>query len=130
MLVDRRIREDEQIRHDQPGWPAPIPEPESVDESRENNPEGRDLRQEAEHWISSHVEDYNLLCQRALSRFEKGLPLNVSLLAEWMRLGSAAAVDPVDGYKLNNNHRAYIARRMVADFPQLEKCFRFRKTRY
>ncbi len=108
-----------------------IPEPPVVEPARENNPEKKDLRDEAARWIEAHPEEYAALCARARARRNAKLPVNVSMLAEWMRLGRQAVTKlPGEVYKLNNNHRAYIARRMVADHPELEACFRFRKTRY
>lgn len=107
-----------------------IPEPRDVGAAVANNPNRRDLRLEASRWIAENAERYDAICVKAAERHRAGHAVNVSMLAEWLRLDVHGVRDRIDGYKLNNNHRAYIARRMVADHPELEPCFRFRETRY
>lgn len=129
MLVVRMIREDELVRHDKPGWPAPIPEPENVMPKLPINPKRKNLREEAERWIKENPSAYSALEAAALSSLAAGTPMTMELLIGWARKNTSAKKDD-DGFKINDHHGAYLARRLAADFPQLEKCFRFRKTRY
>lgn len=126
---DKHLHQPSDPKRFESTWPAPIPEPAVVDPAVPNNPEGRNLRTEAERWISANTARYHLMCGKALSRLDAGQSVNIQMLAEWARLEVEGKKDR-DGFKLNNNHTAYIARRMVADHPRLATAFRFRETRY
>ena len=93
------------------------------------NPKRKDLREAAERWIKENPSAYEALEALALSSLEAGTPLTVELLIGWARKHTNARKDD-EGFKINDHHGAYIARRLAADHPQLDKCFRFRKTRY
>lgn len=115
----------------EPAQPIPDPPERLIESARPNNPEGRDLRAEAQRFIEEHPEVYALFERFALEAAAKRRPFGIGLLAERVRweaivVGGASE----DGYKVNNNHRAYLARKLLADHPQLEGLLRFRRTQY
>lgn len=119
--------------------PTEIPDPpaELIGDAVENNPEQKNLRRQAETFVSTHPHIYRLFVKFAKQRSKTGKPFGMKLLAERVRWEcgllekrkETGGIDD-DEYLLNNNHTAYIARRLVADYPELTTLLRFRKTRY
>lgn len=104
--------------------------PDGVLPFRENNPAPKkDLRREAELFIGSQPKVYALFERFALQMLERGRSFGISLLTERVRWEVVMTWDPDDrGFKINNNHRAYIARRLIQDHPRLEALVQCRKT--
>ena len=107
-----------------------IPEPADVDPAVENNPDKKNLRREAGVWIAANPRVYALFVRFAKEAASKGRPFGIKLLTERVRWEGLVNTTSDDGYKINNNHHAYIARRLVHDYPELVGLLRFRKTHY
>lgn len=88
------------------------------------------MRDEAARWIAENPQVYRLFERFALEAAAQGRPFGAKLLAERVRWECVVVGRSDDLYKLNNNHTAYVARRLVADHPELGPLLRFRKTRY
>jgi hypothetical protein len=98
-----------------------------IDDPVPNNPEGRNLREDAARWLAEHPSLYGDFESAALALHAEGKRFGIGLLAERIRWTNPARYS---GFKINNNHRAYIARQLVSDHPELLATLRFRKTRY
>lgn len=94
-----------------------------------NNPKGENLRRAAAAWIERHPDTARLFLRFARELASKGRRFGVGLIAERVRYERL-----VDGgqekFKVNNNHRAYIARWMIAQDQGLAPFLKFRKVRY
>jgi hypothetical protein len=102
-----------------------------IADARDNNPERRNLRLEAEQFLEAHPRVYELFVKFAMEKKNLGQTFGAKHLAERVRWECGLIRDPEDGdYLLNNNHTAYIARKLVTDYPELVYFIKFRKTRY
>jgi len=109
----------------------PDPPPQYVEPAGENNPRGKDLRESAERWIRDNPEAFALFERFALEALQHGRPFGAKLLAERVRWESTIVLGrDEDGYKISNNHTAYIARALADRHPELLRLMRFRQTRY
>lgn len=52
--------------------------------------------------------------------------LGISLLIERIRWELAVVTKSTDGYKINNNHRAFYARKLMDNYPELTGMFKIR----
>ena len=96
-----------------------------------NNPEGRDLRKEAESFMAENPEVLELFVKFALDMAATGRRFGVKLLAERVRWEVATTwAEDERGFKLNNNHTAYIGRALIERHPSLGSLIRFRETAY
>ena len=110
---------------------APIQDPpRGVLPFRENNPDPkRDLRREAEVFIEDHPHVYDLFERFAMQMASRRRRFGISLLTERVRWEAIMTWETDDrGFKINNNHRAYIARKLIQDHPVLEDLIQCRKT--
>lgn len=94
------------------------------------NPGQKDLRAEAEAWLRKNPEVYGLYERFAAEMAKTGRRFGVKLLTERVRWECAVRTSGEDGFKINNNHTAYIARKLVTDHPELLTLLVFRETRY
>ena len=108
--------------------PIVDPPSSSVEPARVNNPKQANLRSETEAWIEANPGVYELFLRFAREMKETRRPLSAKLLAERVRW--ELAFQKKGDYKLNNNHTAYIARRLIMDDPSLEPFLKFRKTQW
>lgn len=92
-------------------------------------PQNGDLRAAAEAWLSANPRVYDLFVRFALEAAAAGKPFGAKLLAERVRWEVMVASRDAAGFKVNNNHVAYVARRLVRDHPHLRQWLRFRQTR-
>ena len=113
---------------DCPGCP-PDP-PEGVEPTEPNNPEGKDLRHEAHLWMAENPNVMKVFERFAIEAGRTGSKFGISLLTERVRWDALVRTQSPDGYKINNNHRAYIARELIRRFPYLEELLRCRATRW
>lgn len=97
---------------------------------RENNPPPKkDLRRAAEKWIDENPEGYALYVRFALQAASKGRRFGINALTERVRWEAMMEWNPDErGFKINNNHAPYIARKLIEDYPQLEPLIECRKT--
>lgn len=108
--------------------------------ARSNNPKGYDLRARASHWIHTHMDASLELLHYAqdLAAARRGLPkrqriFGIGMIYEHFRYEAMKRLgkDWKQGeYLLNNNFRAYVARWMIEQDPELEKFLVFRKTQW
>jgi len=105
------------------------PPADRIEPARKNNPQGLDLRAEAERWVLENPSAYELVKRFALEAARTGRRFGMKLVVERVRWESFL-IGEEDGYKVNNNHTAYLARKLVADRPQLTNLLQFRQTRY
>ena len=97
---------------------------------QENNPPPKkNIRDEAERFLREHPHVYALFERFALQMAARGRRFGISLLTERVRWEAATTWDPDErGFKINNNHRAYIARQLIEDHPELEELLTCRET--
>jgi hypothetical protein len=105
-----------------------IKDPSDVEPARENNPDHVNLRRETEAWIESNPEVYEMFLRFAREMAALKAPFGAKLLAERVRW--ECLIQKHGEYKLNNNHVAYIARRLVMDDQKLAGLLRFRQTQW
>lgn len=87
-----------------------------------------DHRERAEAWIAEHPDVYALFERFAGEMALRGRKFGVKALAERVRWECEwIKKDDEADWKINNNHVAYIARRLVQDHPQLKDFVEFRK---
>lgn len=119
-----------------PSWMNPtdnggIPDPPGgVDPAQENNPEKKNLRLAAAEWIAANPNGYAEFVRLALGRLDNARRFGINQLCEVVRWEVEKTWTDSDGFKVNNNHAPYIARKLVEDHPRLEALIKFRKTRY
>ena len=115
------------LKNRRPEYLPPEPEPEPQPEAA---PQQKDLRAEADRWIAENPQVYQLFQWFANQMLEQKRRFGIGQLAERVRWECGLRGRPDEEYKVNNNYRAYIARRLVADNPELESYLRFRKVKF
>lgn len=85
-----------------------------------------DWREEAEKWMDENPAIYDLFRKFAQQAMQRGCRFGIALLTE--RIRWEVAVEWGGAYKINNNYRAYIARRLVRDLVGLGRYMSFRNT--
>ena len=114
-----------------PPAPPEIPDPPPpIWPAVENNPDKDDLRAKAAEWIFRNPEAYAYFEKFSLQMANAGRQFGIGLVAERVRWECYLKTTDEDGYKINNNYRAYIARKLVSDHPEIRPFLQFRKTRY
>ena len=109
-----------------------IQDPPNLLPFEENNPAPKkNLRREAERFIAEHPEVYALFKQFAMQLLATRRRFGISLLTERVRweVFTTWATDD-RGLKINNNHRPYIARKLIEDEPRLADLIQCRVTVY
>jgi hypothetical protein len=102
-----------------------------IEPARENNPRREDLRKAAAAWIVANPKVYALFQQFARQMSDRGRRFGIGLLAERVRWECMfVTAGGTHEYKINNNYRAYIARKLVQDDPFLTQFLRFRETKW
>jgi hypothetical protein len=107
-----------------------ITDPPVVTPARKNNPGKRNLREETEQYLLTHPYVYALFVQFAMEKKARFQKFGAKHLAERVRWECELMKGETEEYLLNNNYTAYIARKLVADYPELVMYVNFRKTRY
>lgn len=98
-----------------------------IDDPVEQNPGRKDLRAEAEAWLAAYPNLYAAFEEAAIFYLGRGESFGAKFLAERVRWETEGEYP---GFKINNDHVAYIARKLVEDHPELLGRLRFRRTRY
>ena len=106
----------------------PFKSPRHEEANDHNNPDGKDLRVETARWIKSHPEVAKLFLKHAKESAEAGQAFGMKALAEQVRWQTK--IKHGKGYKISNNHIAYIARWIIAEDPTIEEFLRFRNVKY
>lgn len=79
----------------------------------------------AEAWIKRNPHVYGLFKRFALELIKEDKPFSISLLTERVRWEYHFYDDDLT-FKVSNNHRAYIARKLAHELPKLRHLMRFR----
>lgn len=109
---------------------VPMAAPEVVEPARANNPDGKDLRAEAAAWIERNPAVIEVFLRMARQKAARGKMFGIGQLTEVVRWECDDPSKYGDDYKINNNHRAYIARHLIALDPSIERYITFRETRW
>lgn len=102
--------------------------PASIDHVMPNNPKCENLRRKTEKWLSENPRIYDLFRKYSLELLKKGRKFSISLITERIRWECYFEYDT--DFKISNDCRAYIARKLCEEIPELQAVFRFRKTRW
>ena len=81
----------------------------------------------ADEWVRSNPEAWAYIRNEAVKRTYARKRFGIGELVEEVRWHMKA--QGVDDFKVNNTHRAYLARRLVAEYPQCEPYIEMRKSR-
>jgi hypothetical protein len=87
-----------------------------------------DIRAYTDHWIAGHFELYSLFVEAVLTAASKQQVTGIGKIAEDLRWGKSPKAGG-EQYKVPNQCRAYIARRIVEQYPHVKPYLRFRPTR-
>lgn len=102
--------------------------PVSIPDPLPNNKDKEDLRAKTEKWLAKNPNIYELYRKFAWELLKKGKSFNISLITE--RIRWECYFEYNTEFKISNDYRAYIARKLCQDIPQLKDVFKFKKTRY
>lgn len=95
-------------------------------------PEAEDNKH-ARAWARFREESpqvWAIIRERALEMLERKRQFGIGMLFEVVRWQMRRDWDKdVQGFKLNNNHRAYAARDLIAEFPEMADLIETRETR-
>lgn len=83
----------------------------------------------AEKWMEKNPHIYALYVKFAKELLSAGKSFSISLLTERIRWECHFHYDHGD-FKISNDYRAYIARRLCIDLPELKDLLRFRPTKW
>ena len=87
-------------------------------------------RARARQWIEDNPQVFALFERFALQMVERGKRFGIGQLAERVRWEVAMSWDKDDqGFRINNNYRAYLARELIKRHPQIEPFIEMRKTK-
>lgn len=75
--------------------------------------------QAATEWMDTHPRAMALFRRFAADMRTRNRRFGIAQLAERVRWECAIDSEPGDDFKINNNHRAYIARQLIAEEPRL-----------
>lgn len=81
---------------------------------------GEKIKRDTEAWIERNPLAYKLMVERAKDRLNRGRRTSISELAEEARYNMRLNGE-TDGFKLNNNIRAGLARKMIGQCPELAR---------
>lgn len=87
------------------------------------------LEREARDWMDEHPDVFALFERFARQMVERGRRFGIGQLTERVRWEVAATWSSSDGFRVNNNHRAYVARRLVALHPSWAAWLETRRVR-
>jgi hypothetical protein len=87
-----------------------------------------EIRQQVTEYHSKHPEVWRLFCRFTFQMFTKGYAhYSVNAIFERIRWEMDAGGDGIHTFKLNNNYRAFYARRFMRAYPQHDGFFRTRE---
>lgn len=104
--------------------------PKTVNPAVPNNPRRIDLRRAARRWIKSHPKAMKLFLKFARDMVFQRRMFGIGLLTERVRWQYKIEGKRANAYKINNNHRAYIARWLIEKDSSIEPYIEFREVRY
>lgn len=104
--------------------------PKEVNPAVKNNPNRIDLRRAARRFINGHPKTMKLFLKFARDMVFQRRMFGIGLLTERVRWQYKIEGKRASDYKINNNHRAYIARWLIQKDPKIEPFIEFREVRY
>lgn len=88
----------------------------------------KQLKREFYKFHRSNPHVWKLLVRFAFEALESNVRrIGISLLIERLRWEVQVVTQSSDGYKINNNHRAFYARRLARHYPELANLFETRR---
>ena len=81
----------------------------------------------AARWMRDNPKAMKMLEDYAMHAWASGAQIGIALLVERVRWVHVVERRDEEGYKINNNHRAYIARELMRRRPQLRDTFETRR---
>lgn len=85
---------------------------------------GERFRSEADAWIDANPQAWAYMTEQALLSAHHRRRFGIGALCEHVRWHMFAKGD--EGFKLNNNHRAAFARRLIRENPEIEPYIKVR----
>jgi len=79
---------------------------------------GERFRREADEWIDANPEAWEFMVSQARASARACRRFGIGSLCEHVRWHMF--IEGVDGFALNNNHRAAFARRLIKEVPECE----------
>lgn len=87
-----------------------------------------EMRQQCNEFHKKHPEVWRLFCRFTTDIIDRGFKhYSVNAIFERIRWEMDAGGDGTSAFKLNNNYRAFYARRFMTMYPQYEGFFRTRE---
>lgn len=86
---------------------------------------GDRFKEEADAWIDANPEAWEFMASQAVMSARNRRLFGIGALCEVVRW-QMRNVQGNTGFKLNNNHRAYFARRLIKEHPEVEPYIRTR----
>lgn len=83
----------------------------------------------AREWMDQHPAIFRLFERFALRAAERGARFGIGQLTEMVRWEVNVEWRESEKWKINNNHRAYVARRLIALHPELVQFIETRRTK-
>jgi hypothetical protein len=88
------------------------------------------IREQFERFDAENPHVYEELMRLVLNAYDAGhRRIGIAMVYETMRYNILMRTLARDGFKLNNNYKAYYARKLIADFPQLDGVIETRELR-
>jgi len=89
------------------------------------------LEQKYKDWRETdHGIEVFKMCERfALEAAARNRRFGIGLIAERVRWESFISGRDEEGYKINNNHKPYIARELIEQYPRLSELITLRETK-
>jgi hypothetical protein len=88
------------------------------------------LEAAAREFLKKNPQVYPLFCHLVQKKIDEGhMRLGVSVIWEDLRWEGIKKTESDDGFKLNNDHRAYIARIWLSEHPEYPEFFELRRVR-
>lgn len=88
----------------------------------------KDLRHETDAWLKLNPQAWELFQRFALEKMNQGKKFGIGALTERVRWDCPINTEG-DEFKINNNFRAYIARKLLETYPQLGNYLETRSVR-
>lgn len=92
--------------------------------------ERNELERKYREWRDRNPQAFEIFRRSARYFAKHGRPFGIGLLTEWVRWENRRTWDKdSEGFKLNNNFRAYIARDLILEMPEMQKLLEVRQVK-
>lgn len=102
----------------------------SLEDAGSLGPTRNELEEKYRAWLADHAQVFALFERFALQMLAGKRRFGIGMLTERVRweVRTTWAEDD-EGYKINNNYRAYLARDLIAKYPELDALIETRSIR-